>query len=187
MRIFWAKGYDATQLAELTKVMNIKPPSFYAAFHSKEAIFREAVQLYLHSEGAACMRALDSAETVTEAIQGMLLASVDTVLASPGANGCLLILGLVNCEPDNVALQDYLREIRQRTIQLIQRRLEVGIEKGELPVDIDCDKLAHFFFTVIQGISLQARDGIDRSHLVDIVNFAMKCGLSHSPSSDVGA
>ncbi|MBW7565208.1 TetR/AcrR family transcriptional regulator [Chromobacterium subtsugae] len=175
MRVFWAKGYDATQLAELTKVMNIKPPSFYAAFRSKEAIFREAVELYLHSEGSASMRALASAATTAEAIHGMLLASVDTVLASPGANGCLLILGLVNCEPDNVALQDYLRQIRQHTIQLIQSRLEDGVGKGELPADADCKQLANFYFTVIQGISLQARDGADRASLIDTVKLAMKC------------
>ncbi|WP_394891526.1 TetR/AcrR family transcriptional regulator [Mesorhizobium sp. AaZ16] len=58
MRLFWAKGYDGASLADLTAVMGINPPSLYAAFGSKEALFREATDLYSETEesafGAAC-------------------------------------------------------------------------------------------------------------------------------------
>ncbi|WP_164125535.1 TetR family transcriptional regulator, partial [Stenotrophomonas maltophilia] len=59
MRVFWAKGYEGAQLVDLTAAMGINPPSFYAAFGSKQEIFREAIDLYLATAGANAMRALD--------------------------------------------------------------------------------------------------------------------------------
>ena len=43
LRIFWKLGYEPASVAVLCKAMGVKPPSFYAAFKSKEALFLEAV------------------------------------------------------------------------------------------------------------------------------------------------
>jgi AcrR family transcriptional regulator len=47
MWLFWEQGYDATGVADLTRAMGITPPSLYAAFGSKEELFRRAVARYL--------------------------------------------------------------------------------------------------------------------------------------------
>lgn len=53
MDVFWAKGYEAASLTELMVAMGLNPPSFYAAFGSKDALYRESVDLYLATVGAA--------------------------------------------------------------------------------------------------------------------------------------
>jgi AcrR family transcriptional regulator len=45
-KLFWEKGYEGTSLAELTSAMGINPPSFYAAFESKAALFRIVLDRY---------------------------------------------------------------------------------------------------------------------------------------------
>ncbi len=60
IEVFWAKGYEGAQLVDLTAAMGINPPSFYAAFSSKEALFREALDRYLATDGAASMQALET-------------------------------------------------------------------------------------------------------------------------------
>ncbi|WP_163359819.1 TetR/AcrR family transcriptional regulator, partial [Klebsiella aerogenes] len=75
MRVFWAKGYEGAQLVDLTAAMGINPPSFYAAFGSKQEIFREAIDLYLATAGANAMRALDGTPAARAAIEAMLRAS----------------------------------------------------------------------------------------------------------------
>ncbi|WP_262338598.1 TetR/AcrR family transcriptional regulator, partial [Bordetella pertussis] len=73
MEVFWSKGYEGASLADLTSAMGINAPSLYAAFGSKEALFREAVQRYADTEGARTRRALLEAPDARAAIEGMLL------------------------------------------------------------------------------------------------------------------
>lgn len=51
MHLFWEQGYETTLLVQLKAQIGsgISAPSFYAAFGSKEALFKEAVQYYLES------------------------------------------------------------------------------------------------------------------------------------------
>ena len=44
--LFWRKGYEGTSLSDLTGAIGITPPSFYFAFKSKEALFKQVVDRY---------------------------------------------------------------------------------------------------------------------------------------------
>jgi AcrR family transcriptional regulator len=172
MDVFWAKGYEGAQLNDLTAAMGINPPSFYAAFGSKEAAFREAVDLYIATVGAVPMRALERAETAREGVRAMLQGSVNVALSTqPG--GCLLILGVVNCLAENEAARTYLQETRRTTADLIRRRLERGVREGDIPAIADIARLAAFFHGMMQAISFQARDGATRSDLEGLIQSAM--------------
>lgn len=173
MEVFWAKGYEGAQLVDLTAAMGINPPSFYAAFGSKEALFREAVELYLATAGAGSMRALEDTPKARDAIEAMLTASVDVALAAPGPGGCLLILGLVHCLPGNEGLRREMTGLRRMTVERIRQRLERGVREGDLPAGTDTSGLATFYATVMQGLSLQARDGAPREELLRAVTSAM--------------
>ncbi|WP_024890002.1 TetR/AcrR family transcriptional regulator [Luteimonas huabeiensis] len=173
MEVFWAKGYEATQLADLLAATGINPPSFYAAFGSKDALYREAVDLYLATVGAGSMKALAETGDVRGAIEGMLIAGLDTALASPSSGGCMVSLGLYNCQDRNAPLREHMRELRHGTLRLIRQRLERGVADGELPAGADLDRLAAYFVTILQGLSFQAQDGARRETLLGIVETAM--------------
>jgi AcrR family transcriptional regulator len=68
VELFWAQGYEGTTLADLQKAMGgITAPSFYAAFGSKEALFKEAVELYHRTQGAPVVKALTETPTASRA------------------------------------------------------------------------------------------------------------------------
>ena len=46
MRLFWAKSYEGTSVADLTKALGINRPSLYAAFGDKQSLFRAALERY---------------------------------------------------------------------------------------------------------------------------------------------
>ncbi|MEX6680148.1 TetR/AcrR family transcriptional regulator, partial [Pseudomonas aeruginosa] len=49
--VFWEAGYEGATMAALKEAMGgICAPSMYAAYGSKEALFRSAVELYLSQE-----------------------------------------------------------------------------------------------------------------------------------------
>src|ERR1700723_936133 len=114
MRLFWSRGYDATSMADLRAELGITQASLYAAFGSKEQLFREAVDLYRRTANSSTVRALETVRTAREAYQNMLLAAVDAPSATGTPGGCLIVLGATNCAPENRAVQDYLLSVRRR-------------------------------------------------------------------------
>lgn len=173
MEIFWARGYEGAQLVDLTAAAGIAPPSFYAAFGSKEAAFCEAVEHYIATVGEKPRHALDSGATLRDSVEGMLRASIDVALsARPG--GCLLILGVVNCLSENEPARAHLKAARAKTQELIRARLEHARTTGELPSEFDTLQCAAFLHGVTQMISFQARDGATRAELEALIAPALR-------------
>jgi AcrR family transcriptional regulator len=84
MQVFWALGYEGATLNELQEAMGgIAAPSFYAAFGSKEELFREAVELYSQTLGAPMMKALEEGATARASIEALLEAAVES-FCKPG-------------------------------------------------------------------------------------------------------
>ncbi|CDH22503.1 TetR/AcrR family transcriptional regulator [Xenorhabdus bovienii] len=179
MDIFWAKGFEGTQLVDLTAVMGINPPSFYAAFGSKFNLFCEAVQLYIETIGNKTVNALNDAKTTKEGLKAMLENSIINA-SSNEAGGCLMIMGIVNNRAENYPAWEYLREERAKTLTLIQLRIERGIMEGDLPKNTDSKTLAEYFLGITQAISFQARDGVSKNTLQRLIEPA----LAALPSSN---
>jgi AcrR family transcriptional regulator len=175
MQVFWAVGYEGATLTDLQKAMGgITAPSLYAAFGSKEELFREAVELYSKTLGLPMMQALAEEPTARASIEALLEAAVES-FCKPGApRGCLLVLGAINSMPANKSVQDYLRGLRARRQKVILERLQRGVAEGELPAGLDLKALACFYTTVVDGLAIQARDGASRKAL----QFAVRCAMA---------
>ena len=196
MELFWARGYEGATLEDLQAVMgNINPPSFYHAFGSKEALFREAVDLYVAKVGCPSTRALEESKTAREGVDALLRMTAK-VLSGPGkAHGCLLVRGAINCAPANQGPQDYLLGIRQRAPKVIKARLDRAIAEGELPRGLDTSGMAAFYATVLHGIGMRAGDGASQSALMAAVDGAMaaweplisKVGANRTRSARTGS
>ena len=107
--VFLARGFDGATLDDLTAAMGgIAPPSFYAAFESKENLFREAIQLYAATAGSRGREALDGPK-VREAIEGLLRESTDAFTVPNRPGGCLVLLGAASCARANKDTHDFLR------------------------------------------------------------------------------
>ena len=46
LRLFWAQGFHATSLKDIEKALDMRPGSIYAAFGSKEGLYRAALARY---------------------------------------------------------------------------------------------------------------------------------------------
>jgi AcrR family transcriptional regulator len=173
MQLFWSLGYDSTSMADLRAGLGITQASLYAAFGSKEQLFREAVDLYRRTTGFSTTRALESGTTAREAIHGMLQAAVDAFSAPGAPGGCLLILGATNCARENKAVQDHLLFIRRQISQSISERLKKGQRDGDVLKSAPTAALTAYYATVLHGLALQSRDGAARKTLTQVVEFAV--------------
>jgi AcrR family transcriptional regulator len=174
MHLFWAHGYEATSLAELQRVMgDISAPSFYAAFGSKQNLFREAVALYNSTQGAPMVHALANGSTARAAIEGLLRAAVRSFCQAGTPRGCFVVLGAVNCTSANKPVETFMQQQRDFREKIIRARLERGVAEGDVPASADVSALGMFYTTVVNGMSVQARDGASRKALNAIVDCAM--------------
>jgi len=175
MEVFWAVGYEGATLTDLQAAMGgITAPSFYAAFGSKEELFREAVELYSKTLGIPMMKALAEKPTARASMEALLEAAVEAFSKPGKPRGCMLVLGAMNSMPANKSVRDHLRGLRARRQKVIQQRLQRGVVEGELPSGLDHSALASFYMTVVDGLAIQARDGASRKAL----NFAAGCAMA---------
>lgn len=173
MQVFCVRGYDGATLEELQKAMgNLSPPSFYAAFGSKDALFREAVSLYRASVADRIGEALQTA-SASAAIEAMLRTAVDVFLSNDAAPGCLIVLGALHRTRTSTAAHDHLSALRAQGPEMIRRRLARAVEAGELPHGLSLTDIAGFYTTVLHGLAVRARDGATRAALLASVAGAM--------------
>ncbi|MCE8033325.1 TetR/AcrR family transcriptional regulator [Billgrantia tianxiuensis] len=173
MEVFWAQGYDNASIADLTRAMGINAPSLYATFGSKEALFHEAVKLYVRTEGSGIWEQVETAPTAHAAIAHVLHATAEAFTRGDTPRGCMIVLAAPQMQGANTQVCDALKAHRQANGCLLERRLKRAVEEGELPASTDCRALASYFVTVQHGMSIQARDGASRETLLAIADCAM--------------
>jgi len=174
MDLFWKQGYEGTTLAELQKAMGgITAPSFYAAFGSKEKLFREAVALYNQVEGAPMIKVLSDGVTARASIEGWLRLAAESFCRPNKPRGCLVVLSAVNCMPGNQDITHFMCDQRVNREKFIRQRLRRGVAEGDLQKGTDINALASFYSTVVDGLALRANDGASRKTLIAIVERAM--------------
>lgn len=173
MEVFWAQGYDGTSMTDLIAAMAVNSPSIYAAFGSKEALFREAVALYRATEGGRIWGAMTTAPSARAAIDTVLRVSAEEFTRIRKPRGCLIVLGALHTDDGNEAVHRELQELRAENMKMLLLRLKRGVVEGELPDGPDWRAIATFYITVQQGMSIQARDGASRRALLAVADCAM--------------
>jgi AcrR family transcriptional regulator len=171
---FWLRGYEGTSMADLVETLGIASARIYAAFGSKEELFREAVLLYEAKEGGFADRALEEESTARRAIERMLRDAVDTYTRRGRPQGCMVVSAATNYSSANDAVGAWLADHRRKRTASVIDRLKQAVASGELSQDTDVEALGDHFSTLLHGLSVQARDGVPRKRLLALIPHAMR-------------
>ncbi|WP_332692526.1 TetR/AcrR family transcriptional regulator [Bosea sp. (in: a-proteobacteria)] len=173
MMLFWEKGFQGASMSELTAAMGINAPSLYAAFGSKDALYRQAMALYEEGDGVVLGREIAEAPTAKAAVEAYLMRSA-ALFTRPGKPaGCMVVLSVVHGAGTSPQTSEALRDARNEAQAVIEARLRRALEAGELPATCDPAMIASFYVTVQQGMSIRARDGATRPELEAIAQASM--------------
>ena len=186
--LFWERGYEGTSLNDLAEALGIASASIYACFGSKEELFRRVMALYGATSGEPPRRALREQPTTRAAIEAMLRATADAITRSDAPHYCMLILAAPTGALENHPVREFLADIRRDQHALIRDRLARGLTDGDLTVPPESlDAIARYYATVVQGLSIQARDGATRADLEAVITCAMAAwDTLTSARSDIG-
>jgi AcrR family transcriptional regulator len=171
---FWARGYEGTSMADLVSTLGLASARIYAAFGSKEDLFREAIELYEANEGGFTTRALAEEPTARQAIERMLREAVQTYTRPGHPQGCMVVSAATNCAVENDRVREWLAEHRRTQTASIIKRLKQAVQDGELKPDTDTQALGDYYAALMHGLSVQARDGVPRKRLLALNTVAMQ-------------
>lgn len=110
MRAFWAKGYEATSLADLTHATGLHKGSLYQAFGDKHSLFMQSLDRYLAEMRRTKTEILRSAETPLDGLRAVCHAMIDIADDDDACPmGCMAINSLVELAPHDPRVQERLR------------------------------------------------------------------------------
>src|SRR5579863_642444 len=173
MRLFWAKGYEGTSVADLTETLGISRPSLYAAFGDKESLFRAALERYAAGPAGYVAVALGQ-PTAREVAERLLRGAADLQAGSRNPGGCLTVNGAIACGDEAEPVRQALNAHRTAGVALLRRRFEQAKAQHDLPKDSDPAALARFVAAVVYGMAVLASGGASRKELDQVIRTAMK-------------
>ncbi|WP_122096640.1 TetR/AcrR family transcriptional regulator [Rahnella sp. Larv3_ips] len=171
--LFWRCGYEPASVGELCRVMEINPPSLYAAFGSKAGLFLEAVNYYETTYWDAPWERMLQQPNVHDAIRDFFEESAVILTSQDAPCGCLVVLAAINVSPDSKDVYDTVKALREEGRVYFRQRLQAGKEAGQLPPDTDIESIALTLNTLLEGMSIPAQDGITQEELKRVARQAV--------------
>jgi AcrR family transcriptional regulator len=160
MHLFWRHGYEGVGMSELTKAIGVAPPSLYGVFGSKAGLYRRALERYSQEFNLVSRSAVQQAVSLTDAVRRLLIAAIDTVTSEEGERSCMVSSGMLCAHSDHHELISELAQLRDDIRMDIASVLAPWIEGPRLA------STARHLAAVLQGFSIQARDGASREELL---------------------
>lgn len=170
MQVFWAQGYEGASIPALTEAMGISAQSLYAAFDSKDALYREAIDFYSRTIGGFAARALEEEPDAIDAVVRLLREAAVNFSRTTGTPGCMITMAPADVTETPLTVVG--RKLRAESVEKVAARLKRGIEERQLPRDFKCDEWARYIGSVVQGLSVQARDGAAAELLLSTAEIA---------------
>lgn len=166
--LFTERGYEGASFGDLTKAIGISPPSFYAAFGSKEGLFRQVLERYVSGARIAIREAM-AEPTARDAVRHLLFGFVEAVTAHETARGCLLVQGALATTTGSAHLRDYLRQQRESTTTAIALRFQQAAQSNDTTLPGQPQAMARLTSMIITGIATQAASGVTKPELIAAV------------------
>jgi TetR/AcrR family transcriptional repressor of nem operon len=154
---FWAHGYEATSVRDLSAAMGIGGASLYNAYGDKRGLFALALERYANRSMRERVARLEARHPPKEAIEAFLAEIIDRSVRDPECKGCLLVNTALDVAPHDEEIgrlvTGYLGEIRA----FFRRCLEDGRRAGALSKRIDVEIVSAHLLGVVMGLRVLAR------------------------------
>jgi AcrR family transcriptional regulator len=166
MRLFWRHGYEGVTIGDLTSAIGVAPPSLYASFGNKEQLYRESLALYEECSRVFDLSGFKTAATPKQAVQIMLMSATDSLTKIGRERGCMISSGLVDVGIKHRAIGLLVAQRRRVLREKLSSNLQRWFTKA------DAAPIARYLSAILQGMSVQARDGATVAELRMIIRFA---------------
>ncbi len=157
MNAIWRNGYEASSVKALSEQLGITRSSFYNAFTSREALFREVLERY-------CDQSPDKA--LTEAKQGIAIKALLTRTfrnackarsADTEGRGCMVINSVSEFCNVHDELGDLMEGVVLGSLGNLERLLHRGVAQGEIDEKRDIHATALALQNLLMGLNIMCK------------------------------
>ncbi len=176
---FWRTGYSGTSFDKISAATGMNPPSLYAAFGNKRALYLEALERYWQLSLAATRRALAEDGPLDEALMRAYDAALSIYFSGNGhPRGCFVIGTAVTEAGEDAEIRKSVAAGLRMIDADFEARLRAAHERGELQHDADPAALAVLASATMHTIAIRARAGATRAELRELARKAVSviCG-----------
>ena len=176
---FWKTGYSGTSLDSIAVATGMNPPSLYAAFGNKHALYLEALGRYWEISLAATREALAEDRPLGESLMLAYEAALSIYFSGKGsARGCFVIGTAVAEAVGDAAIRSSIAAGLRMIDADFEARFQIARERSELKQDADPAALAVLASATMHSNAIRARAGARRAELREIARKAVSviCG-----------
>lgn len=171
---FWKTGYSGTSLDSIAAATGMNPPSLYAAFGNKHALYLDALARYWEISLAATREALAEDRPLAEALMLAYDAALSIYFSGKGsARGCFVLGTAVVESVEDAAIRTSVSRGLRAIDADFEARFRVARERGELKPDADPEALAVLASATMHSIAIRARAGARRAELRELARKAV--------------
>ena len=161
--LFHARGYDAVSISDLTKALDIVPPSLYAAYGSKLALFERALTHYVKTSALPLEEILASGGSPADVLTALFVAAAEHYTRDPARRGCLVTEAMRADDPEAAAIASALAANGSAAIAAYVR---AHAPEG------DADRITDYVLLTLRGISSYACLGYPGTKLIECAKVA---------------
>jgi AcrR family transcriptional regulator len=160
--LFWERGYHGASIRDLVDASSIVPKSLYKEFGGKDALFEQALELYIDEQSVRYREILEGAPLGLDRLRAYY-ASLGGVMES---RGCFVVNSLADIENIPPGAGARARRFFAWLETLYRRNLEAAVESGDLERTTDVEGLAAALLVFDQGLAVAGRSPSQRKDVV---------------------
>jgi len=167
MDAFWAKGYEATSMADLCACTGLHKGSLYQAFGDKHTLFMNALKHYADSEfheTTAVAEGLTSPLAVIRAVVNKICEDAG------GEKGCMMINTMVELAPHDPAVKTALQGFGGQRMQVVAEMIAAAQAAGEISMKTEPYRLARQLMMTMAGGAAMVKGLLGPEEITEAMN-----------------
>lgn len=171
--LFWEKGFHATSMRDLQDRVDLRPGSIYAAFGSKEGLFKEALKFYA-AQNYRLLKNFQAEASPLNTLKQFVTCIVLSESEETPNEMCMLVKSISELTEENLELLEQAKTLLQSMESIFTDMLIKAQEQGEMDKSKDPPRLARLLQMQLIGLQAYQRANQNKAQVSEMIEDMFK-------------
>ncbi|MFE5796932.1 TetR/AcrR family transcriptional regulator [Streptomyces sp. NPDC056503] len=173
--LFWARGYEATSMADLVEHLGIGRASIYATFGNKHELYLKALDRYLETRDPGLVEELSAPGPALPAVRAVVRRfAAEATAEGLRLTGCFVTNSAAELAPRDPVVARRVELSWEQVETLLYAALTRARAQGELPEGRDPRTLSRMLLVLLQGVRVVGKASTDPARVRDAAEEALR-------------